>query len=119
MNVNALSIGRVAVVSTLLTFGAIVWSVASADGLASSSMRVQLTDLDLTTPRGRQIADNRVRQAARAVCYRVSETEDLGRSVHIAACIDRVIAQANITMQQLASQTESIQVAKNPNRDIR
>jgi UrcA family protein len=116
MNINALSIGRVVVVSTLLAFGVTAWSVASATGLASSSMRVQLKDLDLSTPGGRQIANDRLRQAARAVCYRVSDPEDLGRDIHIAACVDRVMAQANITVQQLASRSESIQVAKSPSR---
>jgi UrcA family protein len=114
MNINALLIRRLAVVSSLAVLGMTTWGVVTAGGLQSSSIQVQLADLDLSTPAGRQSAHDRVRQAARTACYRVSDVDDLGRSIHIAACTDRLMAKANVTIGQLASQSESIKVAGSP-----
>jgi UrcA family protein len=111
MNINALSIRRLAVVSSLAVLGMTAAGVVSAGGIQSSSIQVQLADLDLSTPAGRQSAYERVRQAARNACYRVSDVDDVGRSIHIAACTDRLMAKANVTLGQLASQSESIKVA--------
>ena len=114
MNINALSIRRLAAVSSLVVLGMTTWGVASAGGVQSSSIQVQLADLDLSTPAGRQSAYDRVRQAARTACYRVSDVDDLGRSIHIAACTERLMAKANETLGQLASPNESIKVAESP-----
>ncbi len=114
MNINA--IRRLAVASSLVIFGMTAWCVATASGLETSSMHVQLMDLDLTTPGGRQIAYDRVHRAADTVCSRVSDHEDLGRQPHVVACIDRVMAKANLALEQLASRSESIQVAKSSSR---
>jgi len=112
MNINARSIRRLAMVSSLLVIGVTAGTVVSAAEPAGSTLRVQLADLDLSTPGGRDSAYERLHRAARAVCHRASEAEDLGRQIHVAACIDRLMAQASATVQQLASRGQMIQVAR-------
>lgn len=41
---------------------------AFADHADQKSMNINVTDLDLATPEGRQILDNRIKWAARRVC---------------------------------------------------
>ena len=112
MNINTRSIRRLAVLCAVLAAGLTATAVVSAAEPAGSSMRVQLTDLDLSTQGGRDTAYERLHQAARSVCHRVSEAADLGRQIHVAACIDRMMAQADVTVQQLAARSGRIQVAR-------
>jgi hypothetical protein len=50
-----------------------------------------------------------LRNAARAVCIKVSDPEDVGNSIHIAACMDRVMASTGVVLEQPKS--EPVQVA--------
>jgi len=110
MNNSALSIRRLAAVCSVLAFGMVAWNSATAAEPQASSIHVRLADLDLATPAGRQAAYDRLHQAARTVCFRVSQPEDVGREIHIAACTDRVMAQMVVTLQA-PSKTEALQAA--------
>ena len=111
MNISATSIRRVAVSSSLVVLAMTAWCVATASGLAESTMHVQLADLDLASPGGRQIAKDRLHQAAVTVCSGVSDQLDLARRDHVIACIDRLMPKASLALAQLVAQRESIQVA--------
>ena len=115
MNISALSIRRVAAVYSVLAFGTVAWNSATAAEPQVSSIHVRLADLDLATPGGRQAAHERVHEAARTVCFRVSQPEDVGRDIHIAACVDRVMAQMNATLRPDSS-SAALQAASRPGR---
>jgi UrcA family protein len=109
MNTSARSILRLSMVSTVLALGMTVGSGATAAEPQASSIHVRLSDLDLTTIAGRQVANDRLRNAARTVCIKVSDPEDVGNSIHIAACMDRVMASTGVVLEQPKS--EPVQVA--------
>jgi len=115
MNVSALSIRHLAAVWSVLAFGAVAWNSAAAAEPQASSIHVRLADLDLATPAGRQAAYDRVYEAARTVCFRVSHSEDVARQAHIVTCTDRVMAQMNVTLQQ-ASTSGGLQAAAGQGR---
>ena len=115
MNIGALSIRRIAAVWSVLALGTVAWDSATAAEPQASSIHVRLADLDLATPGGRQAAHDRLNEAARTVCIRVSEPEDLGRDIHIAACIDHLMAEMNETLQR-ASGSQTLQAATGPGR---
>jgi UrcA family protein len=114
MNTSALSHCRLAVASSLALF-----VIAGCQGLPAvardpGTIHVQLGDLDLATPAGRKTAYERVHQAARTVCSRVSDSLDLGRQPHTVACIARTNAMASV--EQLALQRRALQFANRGNR---
>jgi UrcA family protein len=111
MNTSARSILRLSMVSTLLALGMTAWSGATAAEPEARSIHVRLSDLDLTTTDGRQVAYDRLRDAARTVCIRVSDAEDVGNSIHIAACMDRVMAKTGAVLVQQVPRSEPVQVA--------
>ena len=117
MNINALSIRRLAVVSSLVLCGVTAWGAASAADPNVNSIRVQLTDLNLATAADRQTAYDRLHQAARRVCERVADPYDVGRSIHVAGCIEQTLAQASVSLAQLvASQSGTVKVAESSKR---
>jgi len=116
MNVKQLSFRGLAVVSSLVIVGIAASSAASAAEPQTTSIHVQLGDLNLATPSGRQTAYERVHRAARAVCHRVSDADDLGQGIHVGECIKRTLAQANVSLAQLVARSEAIQLAGSPTR---
>jgi UrcA family protein len=76
------------------------------------TVHVQLSDLDLTTPEGRRIANERIRRAASDVCSRVADWEDLGRDIHIVRCVKVTIAKVTESMQLPLAQSKARQVAQ-------
>jgi UrcA family protein len=79
---------------------------AKADA-TTTSMKVSLADLDLSSAQGNQAAQKRLRRAAERLCSRLSDELDLGRQQHVAACIERAMADAQrrITAGQLAARS--------------
>jgi UrcA family protein len=116
MNINAPSIRRIAAVSSLVVFSMTAYHSVPAVARDSGSIHIQLADLDLSTPVGRQTAYDRLHQAARIVCSRASDPLDLGRQIHTAACIDRTMAKAAASLAQLVERSEAIQVANRATR---
>jgi UrcA family protein len=76
------------------------------------TIHVQLVDVDLRTPGGRQTANQRIRRAARAVCSRVADHQDLGLQIHVAKCIELTIANATQSLQQQIARSEAQRVAQ-------
>jgi UrcA family protein len=62
-------------------------------------MSVSLTDLDLTSAVGARAAQERLHQAARRLCFELSDSEDLGHQPHFVECVDQALAGA---LRQLA-----------------
>src|SRR5215472_2355180 len=112
MNIHLPSIRRLAVISSLVVLSMTAGSGAAVAGSASSSIHLQLSDLNLATASGRQTAYRRLRDAATTVCFRTSEAEDLGRQTHIAQCIERTMAQAMASLQPLVARSEAQQLAR-------
>jgi len=112
---NALSTRRLALVSSLallsITAGCMP-VVAHEPG----TIHVQLTDLNLGTQTGRETANDRLRHAARLVCSRVSDPEDLGRQIHVKACIEQTMAKATESLQLLVAQSGAVQLARGASR---
>lgn len=111
MNIHVPSIRCLAVISSLGVLSITAGSGAAVAGSASSSIHVQLSDLNLAAESGRQTAYRRLRDAARTVCFRTSEADDLGRAIHIAECIERTMAQAMASLQPLVARREAQQLA--------
>jgi UrcA family protein len=115
MNISAVSIRRLAAVCSVLALGTVAWNSATAAEPQGSAIHVRLADLDLATAGGRQAAYDRLHAAARTVCFRVSQPEDVGRDIHIAACVDRVMAQMDVTLRT-PSKSDALQAAATPSR---
>jgi UrcA family protein len=65
-------------------------NVARADSvLETRSTTVSLAGLNLSTPAGVGVAQERVRQAARTVCSRVESVYDLAPHFEFMKCVDR------------------------------
>jgi UrcA family protein len=73
--------------------------------------RVPLGDLDLRTEHGLQLALQRVHTAARSLCNRVADPEDLGRSEAFARCVQRAVATAGPQLSARAERGAAPQVA--------
>jgi UrcA family protein len=56
--------------------------------------RVALGDLDLSNPEGVRVARDRLQEAARRLCVRLTESRDVGRQWHLRACINEAFADA-------------------------
>jgi UrcA family protein len=64
----------------------------------SHSTKVSIADVDLTTSDGMKAASERIRTAARLVCSRATEANDLSHRENYLACVDDAMAAA---LQQL------------------
>jgi UrcA family protein len=67
------------------------------------SLRVPVNDLDLGTEHGRQLASQRVQAAARRLCNRLAEPEDLDRSEAWVRCVQQAVGQAQARTERAAS----------------
>jgi UrcA family protein len=71
------------------------------------AMTVSLADLDLSTPKGTRLANERLRKVARRLCSRLSDELDLGHQPHFVACVDQatINAQQQLATRQLAERS--------------
>jgi len=77
---------------------AVATGSVSGTAVERRSTTVSFADLDLTTAAGRQVAQQRLHEAARRLCARLSDSADLGHQPHFVACVERASA---IAMRQL------------------
>jgi UrcA family protein len=104
----------VAVLTAMLGSNATV--LAGPPSSDSKSAQISLADLDLSTADGRNAAYERLHQAARNLCYRVEQDNDLSRQSNFVACVDLAMAQALPSLQRLAARTEAMHLASSPQR---
>jgi UrcA family protein len=64
--------------------------------------KVSLSDLDLTTDSGFQIASERIQQTARGLCARLLYARDFGYQSAFVRCVDRAVASASAELNVLA-----------------
>jgi UrcA family protein len=100
--------------ATLLGLSQVVPTVAPADPSATGApetriARVALADLDLSTPEGARIAQDRLQETARRLCARLAESRDVGRQWHLRTCMNEAVADAwrQLTAPALASMPKS------------
>jgi UrcA family protein len=80
---------------------------------ATSSVRINLSGIDLSTSAGQERAKERLVQAARLACQRVEDELDLSRHENYLACEDAAINQAMPKLAQLISRSSTVQMAGN------
>jgi UrcA family protein len=68
----------------------------------TSTVKLSLADLDLSTPAGAQAAQERLHAAARLACSRLEDSLDLGRQPHFVECVDSTMAGALPQVEALA-----------------
>ena len=66
------------------------------------SAAVSIADLDLSTPDGLSTARDRLRTAARRLCKRVANPDDLSRESNYTACVDEAFANAVAKLSERA-----------------
>ena len=111
--------GNRAMVAASLIAALMGWNVtALADPSPSDvkSARVNLKDLDLSSANGRNAAYERLHQAARTLCSRVADPNDLSRQTNFVACVDRAMAQAQPALQLLADRGAVTHLANSAQR---
>ena len=82
----------------------------------SRSMRISIADLNLSTSEGRKSAFERLHQAARKLCSRVEDQNDLSRQKNFVACVDLAMANSLPMLQQLADRSEGAHLANTSQR---
>ncbi len=112
MKTTTLSLGSTSCLAAtlLLSIGMLGGAAAKADQFTgdSRSQQVKLSDLDLSTADGQQLAQARVHEVARTLCSRVADTLDLSHHENYVKCVDTAVAKAGEQLQavlnhQLAS----------------
>ena len=66
------------------------------------SAAVSIADLDLSTPDGLSAARDRLRTAARRLCKRVANPDDLSRESNYTACVDEAFTNALAKLNERA-----------------
>ena len=79
----------------------------------TSSVRVNLSGIDLSTSVGQEKAKERLHQAARLTCQRVEDGLDLSRHENYLACVDTALTQAMPKLAQLIERRSTAQMAGN------
>lgn len=99
--------------------GAICLSLSGALGMAMAqesaarnSVKVSLTDLDLSTREGVQAAYERVRRAARRVCAKVANSADMQTQLNYITCIDDAMAPSVARIDRAVRNTSTGQLAQ-------
>jgi UrcA family protein len=77
------------------------------------SMHVSLGDLDLSTPEGVSMARERVHQAARLLCSKLSDKDDLSRQPNYVACINDAVARVTPQILEFARLRSPVSLAGN------
>jgi UrcA family protein len=112
MKTTMLSLGSTSRLAAImmLSIGMLGGAAAKADQLTSDSrsQQVKLSDLDLSTADGQQLAQARVHEVARTLCFRVADAFDMSHHENFIKCVDTAVAKASEQLQavlnhQLAS----------------
>jgi UrcA family protein len=88
--------------------------IANADHVVGDSrtQQVTLTDLDLSTAEGQQLAQARLHAVAQTLCSRVADELDLSHHENYIRCVDSAVAKANQHLQALVNQQSAARVAR-------
>ena len=99
---------------SLMTVGFFGGAAAMADqvGKTVASEKVSLSDLDLATAAGQQVAQERVHQSARRLCAQVSDPTDMSHHDNYLACMDATLAKAGVSLQALVNKQSTGQLAR-------
>ena len=90
---TSIKINMAAFASALVAAAMLLGSASAAD-MPSKSKQLSFVDLDLATPAGVNAARERVHQAARLLCGRVSDPLDLSRTTNFLKCVDLAMSGA-------------------------
>ena len=98
----------------MLSIGMLGSVAAKADQLTgdSRSQSVKLSDLDLSTADGQQLARARVHEMARTLCSRVADVFDLSHHENFVKCVDTAVAKAGEQLQALLNRQPASQLAR-------
>jgi UrcA family protein len=111
------NVPTVAAVIALLT-AAPVTTMAVDPGsdsvLQQLAAKISLSDLDLTTERGLQLASERVHHTAVRLCNRLRDMQDLGHHEAFVRCVDQAVASASADLSALAHRDAGLPVASIP-----
>jgi UrcA family protein len=93
------TVGRIA-----LCVAALIVAIAQQSSVAAetSSAKVSLAGLDLSTPEGIGMARERLRQAALLACSHVADSLDLSHHSNFVKCVDVAMAVALPQVEELA-----------------
>lgn len=99
---------------SLMTVGFFGAAAAMADQVGNSvaSKKVSVSDLDLATAEGRQVAQERLHQLARTVCSQVIDPTDMSHHTNYLACMDATLAKADVSLQALVKKQSNEQFAR-------
>jgi UrcA family protein len=114
----ALRVRPVAIVATLaVAVGVASQSVHADPGFPLvSSVRINLSGVDLSTAAGQKTATERLVEAARLTCQRVEDELDLSRHDNYLACVDATLTQTMPKLAELVSRRSVLQMAGNTSK---
>ena len=104
---------------TLIATTAVIGMLSAGSAMAdpqpdqSRSKQVVLSDLDLSTAQGQQVAQERVHQMARRLCSQVADNLDLSHQSNYVACIESAMAKGNVALQALSTRKAATVVVRN------
>jgi UrcA family protein len=87
-------------------------AMADQAGYNTRTKTVTLSDLDLSTAQGQQIAKERVHQMARTLCSQVADPTDMSHVYNYVACINAAVARADVSLQALIKKESAAQFAR-------
>jgi UrcA family protein len=98
----------------MLSIGTLGGAAAGADQLTnnSRSQQVTLSDLDLSTANGQQLAQARVHEVARTLCSRVADELDLSRRENYIKCVNLTVRQSGERLQALLNHQPTPKLAR-------
>jgi UrcA family protein len=98
----------------MLSIGMLGSAVAKADQVTgdSRSQHVKLSDLDLATADGQQLAQARVHEVARTLCSRVADELDVSHHENFIKCVDTAVAKASEQLQALLNRQPASKLAR-------
>lgn len=97
--------------SLMLSLGMLGGTAAIADQ-PTSSAKVTLADLDLSTVEGQKIAQTRLHEVARTLCTRVADELDLSHHDNYLKCMDAADAKAGEQLQALLNRQPTTELAR-------
>lgn len=116
MRTTMLSFGSTSCLAAILmlSIGMLGSAAAKADQVTgdSRSQQVKLSDLDLSTAEGQQLAQARVHKVARTLCSRVADELDLSHHENYIKCVDTAVAKAGERLQALLNRQPASQLAQ-------
>jgi UrcA family protein len=105
---RAFAARTLSVTAVLLGFLGAEAAMADPQSLQTRSKSVAVGDLDLTTVRGQQIAQERIHQMARRLCSQVADELDLSQQANYVKCVDAAMQSAGQTVQALARRSTNL-----------